>query len=158
MGKFGGWLAGILAAIIASYAAWYFTRPPSTTTVEGMVYSGNSPVAKAMVLITLTGNGEYGGPYHNSTDENGSYRFDFTGLRNTTSATLSVDANGFHDSQPKSLPNPLASDIRQDIPLTPLTVASGPSKGATPHLPAENRIPLYVRRSKTQATQFQLQP
>jgi hypothetical protein len=71
MGKLGGWLAGIVAAIIATYAGWYFTRPPSTTTFEGMAYSESSPVPKAMVSITITGTNVNSGPIHNVTDENG---------------------------------------------------------------------------------------
>jgi hypothetical protein len=59
MNKFGGWLAGVVAAIIAAiiggYAVWYFTRPPSTTIFEGMVYAASSAVPKAMVSLELTG-------------------------------------------------------------------------------------------------------
>ena len=157
MGKLGGWLAGILAAIIATYAGWYFTRPPSTTTVEGMAYSESSPVPKAMVAITFTGTGVNSGPIHNVTDENGSYRFDFTGLPETAGATLSVVASGFHNSAPMSLPKPLGSDIHQDFALIPLTVPRIPGADARPQAPAPNRIPRYVRKAPEQATKFQVQ-
>src|SRR3984885_9906362 len=79
MNKFGGWLAGVFATIIGGYAVWYFTRPPSTTILEGMVYATSSAVPKAMVSLELTGSGANGGTFRNVTNENGSYRFDFTG-------------------------------------------------------------------------------
>jgi hypothetical protein len=157
MGKLGGWLAGIVAAIIATYAGWYFTRPPSTTTFEGMAYSESAPVPKAMVSITITGTSVNSGPIHNVTDENGAYRFDFTGLPETAGATLSVVASGFHNPAPTSLSKPLGSDIHQDFSLIPLTEAPIPDAGARPRPPAANRIPRYVRKAPEQATKFQIQ-
>lgn len=159
MGKFGGWLAGLLATIIGGYAVWYFTQPPappSTTTFEGMVYSGSSPVASAMVSVNLTGSGVDPGPYHNVTDENGAYRLDLIGLPKTAGATLSVAASGYRDSAPKALFDPLVSVNRQDFPLTPLTpVAEAPAPGGAQHPPLPH-LPLYVAKAAAQATRIKL--
>jgi hypothetical protein len=122
-----------------------------------MAYSESSPVPKAMVAITITETSVNSGPIHNVTDENGSYRFDFTGLPETAGATLSVVASGFHNSAPMFLPKPLGSDIHQDFPLIPLTVPRIPGADARPQAPDTNRIPRYVRKAPEQATKFQVQ-
>jgi hypothetical protein len=162
MNKFGGWLAGVVAAIIAAiiggYAVWYFTRPPSTTILEGMVYAASSAVPKAMVSLELTGSGVNGGSFHNVTDENGSYRFDFTGLPETASATLRVVAAGFRASEPKLLSNPLGPDTHLDFPLTPVIVTQSPGVGQAPHPPAVEHKPQYVRKTLQEATQVRLKP
>lgn len=150
----GAWLAGILAAFLGGYALYYFTRPPSTTTVEGMAYSASAAVPKAMVSLTLSGNGANNGPFHNVTDENGSYRFDFTGLPATAGATLRVVAAGFHEPPAVSLLRPLGPDMHEDISLTPLVV---------PHAPAGHAMlvehkPNYVRKAAEQATLVRLKP
>ena len=155
--KLGIWLAGILASVIAGYAVWYFTQPPATTILEGMAYSANAAVPKAMVSLTLKGNGADSGPFHNVTDENGSYRFDFTGLPSTTSATLSVVASGFHDPSPKSVGSPLGPDTHLDLPLTPLVVPRRPPDEKE-HAPLEEHKPNYVRKAAEQATLVRLKP
>ncbi len=158
MGKIGVWLAGILATIIGGYAVWYFTRAPATTTFEGMVYSASAPVSKAMVSLELSGSGANNGSFHNVTDENGSYRFDFTGLPKTADAILSAAATGFQQSQPKQLPNPLGPDTHLDFPLTPLTVPQNPGVAAAPRPPVLDHKPLYVRKALEQATQVRIKP
>jgi hypothetical protein len=132
MGKFGGWLGGILAVVIGGYAVWYLTKPPATTTFEGMVYSGDAPVPNAMVAVELTGDAT-GGTYHDITDDHGSYSLVFTGLPTTTSATLRVNAPGYQSADPQSLSSPLQGDIRLDFPLLP---AAAPAKAAIARIPA----------------------
>ncbi len=154
MAKFGGWLAGILAGIIVGYAVWYLTTP-STTTFEGMVYSGTSAVAKAMVSLELTGSGVNGGTFHNVTDGNGSYLFEFTGLSKTARATFRIAATGFRESPPESLSNPLQSANRHDFSLTPFTTST-PHPGPTPTPPELSHKPRYVRKTAEQATQVRL--
>jgi hypothetical protein len=131
MGKFGGWLAGILAVIIGGYAVWYLTKPPATTTFEGMVYSGDAPVPNAMVAVELTG-GAASGTYHDVTDDHGSYSLVFTGLPTATGATIRVTAPGYESADTQSLTSPLQGDIRLDFPLLP---AAAPVKPAIAHIP-----------------------
>ncbi len=155
MGKaVGAWLAGILAAIIGGYALYVLTRSPSTTTVEGMAYSASAAVPKAMVSLTLSGNGANSGPYHNVTDENGSYRFEFTGLSASAGATLRVVANGFHESSPVSLSRPLGPDIHEDFALIPLVAPHNPAGHAT----LVEHKPNYVRKAAEQATLIRVKP
>jgi hypothetical protein len=154
----GGWLAGILATIIGGYLLWYLTQPPSATVFEGMVYSGSSPVARALVSLELAGNGANGGPFHDSTDENGSYRLDFTGLSKDARATLSVAASGYGESEPKSLPTPLGPDNHLDFPLTPVSKIFNPHPGVTQTLPGAPARPRYVPKAAEKATQVRLQP
>ena len=164
MGKVGGWLAGILATVIGGYAVWYFTRPPAVTTFEGMVYTGDNPVAKAMVAVDLTGSAGANGPVHDVTDQNGAYRIDFTGLPNGSSATLTVTATGYENAAPKSLTAPLQTDIHVDVPLEPVPPPPGPTPpGPTPPVlhplrPPVTRIPLYVPKTAAQATKFKVPP
>jgi hypothetical protein len=157
MGKFGGWLAGILAGIIVSCTVWYVTRPPSTTTFEGMVYSANSPVPKAMVSFELAGKGVNSGNSRELTDENGSYLMKFTGLPKSASVTMRVVATGFHDSEPVTHSIPLGPDNRQDFPLTPLAVTATPGSGPIPPRPITAHMPLYVRKASAQVFNVQLQ-
>jgi hypothetical protein len=159
MNKFGGWLAGLLAAIVAGYAVWYLTKTPpapATTTFEGMVYSESAPVPNAIVLVSLTEGGVKNGPYRNATDEHGAYRIDFTGLSATTSATVRATANGFRDSSTQSLPNPSGTDNRHDIPLAPLASPPPFAPGAAAHPTIAPHIPVYVRRPAEQALQVKL--
>jgi hypothetical protein len=159
MSKFGGWLAGLLAAIISGYAVWYLTKTPSTpatTTFEGMVYSESSPVPNAIVLVSLKDGGVKNGPYRNATDEHGAYRIDFTGLSATTSATVRATANGFRDSATQSLPSLSGTDNRHDIPLVALALPEAPAPGAAAHPTIAPHIPIYVRRPAEQALQVKL--
>lgn len=155
MGKIGGWLAGILAAVIAGYAVWYFTRPPATTIIEGMVYSASSAVPKAMVSLTLTGDKASSEAIHNVTDDNGSYRFDFTGLPSGAGAILRVTAEGFRASAPQTLTSPLGPDVHQDIPME-REVASNRGSPDEERPEAEAPKPRYVRKAAEEATRVQL--
>jgi hypothetical protein len=153
MGKFGAWLAGLLAAIIAGYAVWFFTKPPATTTIEGMVYSGSSPVAKAMVVLTLTGDRASSDSVHNVTDDNGAYRFDFTGLPSGVGAILRVTAVGFRNSPAETLNSPLGLDTHMDIPL--ITVAAPPRElPDQAHPEVQLPKPRYIRKTADAATKI----
>jgi hypothetical protein len=164
MKQVGGWLAGILAAIIGGYVLWILTRTPPAppapppavvTTFEGMVYSGDEPVPKAMVELDLTGTSS-NGPVHDITDENGSYRFDFTGLPTTAGATLRVAAPGFRESPAKSFASPLQTEVRFDFPLASLLTA--PLHGGTARqTPAPvAHLPVYIRKGAAQAMHIRI--
>jgi hypothetical protein len=146
MGKFGGWLAGILAVILGGYVVWYLTKPPAATTFEGMVYSGDAAVPNAMISVELAG-GTTTGAYHDVTDEHGAYSLVFTGLPTSTGATLRVTASGYQNADPQSLSSPLQGDIRLDFPLLPL---AAPAKRAIAH------IPVYVPKLEAQRTLIKL--
>jgi len=134
--KFGTWVAGIAATVISGYLLWYFTvpKPPVVTVFEGMVYTENAPVAKAMVSLNLTGTAGAQGPIVDFTDDNGAYKFELTGLPEKTAATLKAEAKGYQNAQPRSLPMPLQPDIRLDIPLIPqgLVGIAGPIGAPAP--------------------------
>ncbi|MGH9598240.1 MAG: carboxypeptidase-like regulatory domain-containing protein [Terracidiphilus sp.] len=166
MGKFFGWLGGIVAGIAVGYGVWFFTKtpppppPPVVTTFEGMVYSGSVPVPKAMVAVDLTGSAGANGPVHDVTDANGAYRFDFTGLPTASGATLSVMATGYQTAQPKPIASPLQTDIHVDFPLMRTAMVGGRAPAAVePERAPEAvqseaaHIPKYVRKSAAQAKQ-----
>jgi hypothetical protein len=170
MSKFNKWLAGILGPIIVAVAIFYLTKtppppppppPPAVTVLEGMVYSGSTPVPHALVAVDLKGTGLTNGPVHDLTDANGSYRFDFTGLPKDTGATLSATAAGYQNSSAQSLAGPLLSDIHMDFPLLPVAPAPPGNIGATvgQHVqPGTFHIPAYVRRNAAQAMQIRIPP
>jgi hypothetical protein len=179
--KIVGWLGGVAATVISGYLLWYFEQPkpipppplvPAVTTFEGMVYSGDAPVAKALVAVALTGSAGANGAIHDVTDDNGAYRIELTGLPAGTGATLSVAANGFEETTPKVLAEPLQTDVRVDIPLNPVLTAVGAPPGlgaghgggngaANRHAPppAEAPIahrPVYVPKSAAMAMKFRI--
>ncbi len=171
--KIVGWLGGIAATVISGYLLWYFEQPkpepppslaPVVTTFEGMVYSGDAPVAKAMVAVDLTGSAGANGAIHDITDDNGAYKIELTGLPEGTGATLSVAAKGFKDPAPKVLAEPLQTDVRVDIPLSrvviPVEVPHGAAMPAPlPPPPAKGGIahrPVYVPKSAADAVKFRI--
>jgi hypothetical protein len=165
--KFVGWLGGIAATVISGYLLWYFTQPkptppppppPAVTTLEGMVYSGSAPVAKAMVAVNVTGAMGVNGAVHDITDDHGAYRFDFTGLPKDADATVSVTAPGYDDVAPVPIVSPLQADNRKDIALTPTpTVAApGPQTAAPAVQTNPAKIPFYVRKSAAEAMKFRV--
>lgn len=165
MGSFGKWLAGIVGSIIVGCAIFYLTRPkpvlpppppPAVTTFEGLIYSGGAPVPKAMVAVNLTGDPASNGAAHNFTDDNGSYRIDFTGLPSGTGATLQVTATGYQDAGAKSLASPLQFDNRLDFALTPAAETAGQGTGVKPPPLTVFHMPPYVRKDASHATQFHI--
>lgn len=164
MKKFVTWIAGILASIIVAVAVYYLTRPvppPSVTAFEGMVYSGSSPVAHAMVQLELNGIVNSSGPIHDITNENGAYRFELTGLPATASARLLATANGYQSSSALSLLSPLQPETHLDFPLSPVAQPAPPSGlGATvgSHVvkPAQVHVPLYIAKGASQAMKIQI--
>lgn len=114
MTKFGGWMAGVVSAVIAGFLVWYLTQPPPTTVFEGMVYdSGASvPVPNAMILVQIDSLGE---SFHSATNSHGSYNLTFVGLKKSSKANLQITANGF---APFSIPSfAVEEDNRHDAPL-----------------------------------------
>lgn len=99
MGKFLGWVGGILAFVIGGYILWYLERPAEKIVVEGMVIdsSMNAPVPNAMVSVEILSTAN-NGPYHDPTDNNGSYGLELTGLSKNANVVLRATANGFHES------------------------------------------------------------
>ena len=173
MGKFGTWFAGVAATVISGVAIWYFTRTPTppppppapaVTTFEGMVYSGSSPVAKALVAVDLGGTAGTNGPVHDITDGNGAYRISFTGLPGNAGASLSVAVAGFRSPAPRTLASPLQTDMHVDIPVTPMLLpleSAGPGQhAAAPHMPVqvpENLPkPRYVPKAEALGTTFRI--
>lgn len=160
--KFGGWLAGILATVLAGYVLWSLTIPASTTTIQGMVYSQSAPVPRAMVLVALAGKGVPAAemtPSRNYTDENGSYRFDFTGLPEDARVTLSVSAAGYRSSSPVLVPQPLGAEVRRDLPLTANVTAEAPHGVMIPHPPltfAPHFAPHFIPKASSAATTVHL--
>src|ERR1700726_4304240 len=100
MGKFLGWVGGILAVVIAGVAVAYLTKQQATT-VQGMVFDSNSnlPVHEALVEVKILAPAG-GEPFHDSTDANGSYLFDLSDLGKSTRISLRVKANGYKDAAP----------------------------------------------------------
>ena len=164
MKKFVSWVAGILAGVIGAVAVYYITRPAppsSVTTFEGMVYSGGSPVAHAMVQLEVNGVVNVSGPLHDITDDNGAYRFELIGLPGTASARLLATANGYQASSAQSLSSPLQLDTHLDFPLSPFPSPAPPSGlgasiGSHVAQPAKFHIPLYVAKGASQAARFEI--
>ena len=165
MGKFLGWLGGILATVIAGYAVWYFTRPAPSTTFEGMVINGPevAPLPNAIVSVEIAGAGN-SGPFHDVTNEHGAYRLEFTGLGKLTGVTIAVQAKGFQPVKPASLSS-VTSDIHQDFVLIPAGTVSPPPPPPPPggvsgggvRPPVVARMPVYIQKSAAQALKFTLQ-
>lgn len=177
LSKVGGWLAGIAGAVIATYLGWYFTQrnptppqPPAAavTTFEGMVYSGDAPVAKALVAVDLTGNAGANGAIHDLTDDNGAYKIELTGLPPGTGARLSVAAKGYKNAAPKLLAEPLQTDTRVDIALRPELIpvesphtgsggeSAAPAQPLRPVQPGITHLPIYRPKSAAMATKFRI--
>ena len=165
MGKVGGWLAGVAATVISGLAIWYFTvyvpsqasqstqttqssqQQQAQTKIEGMVYSGMSPVANAKVTLRLSGSAGANGPILDFTDDHGSYMFLLTGLPQGTGATLEAEAAGYENTKARRVAMQPEPDVRVDIPLT-AQVASG----------GEATAPAPMRQSPAAPSQQQLAP
>jgi hypothetical protein len=164
MGRFLGWLAGILATVIGGYALWYFTRPAPTTTFEGMVINGPAvaPLPNAIVSVEIAGAAN-SGPFHDVTNEHGAYRLEFSGLGKLTGVTIRVQAKGFQPVTPASLSS-VTADTHQDFVLTPEGTAIPPPPPPPPggvgsgevRPPVVARLPVYIQKPASQALRFTL--
>lgn len=154
--KFLGWAAGIAGTVIASVLIYHFTTPAPPVTFEGMVINGavNAPLQGAMVSFEIADTP--GGPYHDFTDEHGSYRLGFNGLKNRSRAVIRAEANGFQPSRPLALAS-LTSDNRADFVLHPIPAHTGPgpTPSPTPQPTVNVRPPIYVRKSSAQMIRIQ---
>jgi hypothetical protein len=103
-----------------------------------MVINGeaSAPVSGALVSVEIksAGNSQ---PYHDFTDEHGSYRLDFTGLEKSIAVTIVVTAHGFEALAPASI-RTITLDNRHDFVSTRLSAPRPPSGNATgsAHIPA----------------------
>jgi hypothetical protein len=149
----------LFIAIVGGCAVYYITNlwpvkeSATETSLQGMVYNADAPVAKAMVYLILVGSGT-NETYHNVTDENGSYRFD--NLPSKVSASVRAEAGGYRASSVQSLPSPLQHNVRIDIALTPL-----PSPGTIPQEKPKTQIehkPVFVPKAVDQATRIIRKP
>jgi hypothetical protein len=150
--KFVAWTGGIVAPVLTAVLIYHFTNPkpapppppaPTPVTFEGMVVDGaaNAPLKGAMVSFEISDT--EGGPFLDFTDEHGSYRADFNGLKTSARATVRVKANGF-EAAPPHLLHTIESDNRADFILHPLPPAAGATPTPTP--PSVLHPPVYVRK------------
>ena len=156
--KFVIWVGGaIVAPVITAVIIYRLTNPtpvsapaspsptPAPITFEGRVISDtNVPVKGARISFDITET--QGGPYLDLTDEHGSYRVDFAGLKSSARATVRAEAIGFQPAPPKLL-DAIQNDIRADFVLRPMptpTPLAGTSPTPTPSPLAHP--PEYVRR------------
>ena len=126
LGKFFGWLGGILATIIGGYVVWYITQP---IRIEGMVIDRveNTAVEKALVTVEVRG-APREGPFNDPTDSNGSYGMELSGLSWRTTVIVHAKANGFQDSGPVTLVI-VPGGNHKDLYLTPI---ASPQPGVNP--------------------------
>jgi len=146
MGKFLGFVGGILAAIIGGYGVWYLTRP---ITVEGMVIdrSTNNPVGKAMVSVQIGSSSR--DSFHDRADENGSFGVELTGSAWRSTVVLLPAVAGYRDEGPTRVVVTLGVN-HHDLYVIPLASAPvPPSTGGTPgaNHPAMAHPPAYIRRA-----------
>ena len=154
--KFIKWVGGIATPVIVAVLIYHFTTPkpappaPAPVTFEGMVIKGaaNAPLQGAMVSFEISETA--GGPYHDFTDEHGSYRIDFTGLKTPVRATLRAEANGFQPSRPLSLAANGNSN-RADFVLHPVPQQSSGSTATPTPTPASTHPPVYIRKFPVEA-------
>lgn len=124
MGKIAGWVGSILAAVIGGYIIWYITRPVQ---IEGMVLDQAQSAAIEKALVTVEVPSGANGPFDNSTDSNGSYGMELSGLGWRTTVTIRAKAKGYRDSEPIVLVIGPGGN-RKDLFLVP-EVAGSPATG-----------------------------
>jgi hypothetical protein len=159
--KFVMWIGGaIVAPVITALIIYRLTTgtpvapppapspTPAPITFEGRVISDtNVPVKGARISFDITET--QGGPYLDLTDEHGSYRVDFAGLKSSSRATVRAEAIGFQPAPPKLL-DANANDIRADFilkPVPPVGISATPTPVPLAHPPEYvRRVPLNVIR------------
>jgi hypothetical protein len=144
MGKFFGWLGGVLAAIIAGYAVWYLTQPMR---IEGMVINRVENVAIEKALVTVEVNGAPSeGPFNDPTDSNGSYGMALSGISWRTTVTVRAKASGFQDSGPVSLViGP--GENHKDLYLTPIVTSQPGINPPSTHPAMVHPPPSFVKKA-----------
>jgi hypothetical protein len=160
--KFVIWIGGaVVAPVLTAVLIYRLTNPkqppppppaPTPITFEGMVINGdmNTPLKGARVSFDISDT--QGGPYLDLTDEHGSYRIDFAGLKTSSQATVRVEANGFQPVPPKLL-HTIQNDNRADFVLKPLPPPIGASPTPTP--PPVLHPPVYIRKLPVQAIRIE---
>jgi len=156
--KFVIWIGGaVIAPVLTAVLIYRLTNPkpapppppsptPAPITFEGMVITDmNAPLKGARVSFEISDT--QGGPFLDLTDDNGSYRRDFAGIKPSSRATVHVEAIGFQPVPPKLLNN-IQNENRADFVLKPVPPAVGATPSPTP--PPLPHVPLYVRRLPTQ--------
>lgn len=158
MRSFVVWVGGIVATVIGGVLIYHFTTPAAPNTFEGMVIDGaqSAPIKEAMVLFEIEPSSPGNGPYHDFTDENGSYKIDISQLPGTVKVTVRAQAKGFRDSKPVSLAS-LKTDNRTDFVLEPAPSGGTPHPEASPlATPAVAHMALrYVPKALPQKITFQ---
>jgi hypothetical protein len=161
--KFVVWTGGaVVAPVLTAVLIYRLTNPtpatppapsptPAPIVFEGMVISdANAPLKGARVSFEISDT--QGGPYLDLTDEHGSYRIDFAGLKTSSHAAVHVQANGFEPAPPKLL-DTIQIDNRADFVLKPLPTPVGASPTPTP--PPVFHAPIYVRKLPVQTIRIQ---
>src|SRR5215467_4004427 len=124
-------IATIVSGVVIGVVVWWLTRPPITTTFEGVVYNNqveSAPIANAMVMFEIREGRIINGPYRHPTDSNGVYQIDFSGLSKSANIVISVRATGFQD--PPAITLRSFSDVtHQDVGLTPVPASGRPVIG-----------------------------
>ncbi len=154
--KFTIWIGGaVVAPVLTAVLIYHLNNPtpppapsptPAPITFEGMVITDtNAPLKGARVSFDISDT--QGGPYLDLTDEHGSYRVDFAGLKPSSGASVRVEAIGFKPVPPKLL-HTIQNENRADFVLTPMPPPVGASPTPTP-VPLAHP-PMYVRRLPTQ--------
>jgi len=152
MGKFFGWVAGILSFVIGGYILWYLTRP---TVIEGMVIDRSQNVAVEKALVTVEVPSARNGPFDTPTDANGSYVMELSStLSWQRPVRVHVTAKGFQVSPPATLTLSPGGN-RKDFFLMPIVPPPAPPPPPGVHPTAVAELPAYVP-SKLVA-KFQLQ-
>ena len=146
MGKFLGFVGGILATIIGGYAVWYITRP---ITVEGMIVdrSTNNYIGKATVNVQV-GSGSNSDSFRDVADGNGSYGVELTGSAWHATVVLRPNATGYRDEGPTSFVVTFGVN-HHDLYVTPVASPIPPATGGTPAVnrPTMARPPAYIRKA-----------
>jgi hypothetical protein len=114
-----------------------------------VIDGGNSvPIKEAMVQFEVEPSSPGNGPYHDFTDENGSYKLDVSDLPEKVKVTLRAQAKGFHESKPIALAA-LKNDNRTDFVLVPIPSetphTSNPAGTPTPPAQATPVTPIKLR-------------
>src|SRR5262249_5108705 len=129
----------------------------------------NAPLKDAMVTFEIQESVPNSGPYHDFTDEHGSYRKDFSGLDKSSGMVVHAQAKGFEEVKPFVFAA-LVEDNRHDFILLPLPAAhpsqahpsaahpsASPAPAPTPHPEVLIHPPEFIRKMAVDAIRVHLQ-